>query len=143
MIDSVYARVLEEQGVVIVNPKGISMLPLIKEATDSVVLKKPDRPLKKLDVVAYRRPNGTSVLHRIIKVKDGRYDINGDNLASIERNVPHDWIFGIMVGVYQGDRYIDVNDKEYIKYSKKVARNLKWRRLKYIIERIFKKKKRL
>ena len=43
---------------------GGSMLPFLASGRDSVMLKAPDRALRRGDIVIYRRENGAYVLHR-------------------------------------------------------------------------------
>ncbi len=131
---------LDSGGEIKFSPKGISMLPLIKENRDSVILKKaPEKP-NKYDVVLYRRIGGEFVLHRIVKAHTGFYTMCGDNQCSYERNVPKDAILAIMTGLYQGDKFISVTDKDYIKYSKKQVRKqflrLQYLRIKYHAKKI-------
>lgn len=113
---------IENGGEVKFSPKGISMLPLIKEGRDSVILKKAPDHLKKYDVVLYRRANGDFVLHRVVGAKKNSYIMCGDNQYTYEKDVSKDSILAIMTGLYQGDEYISVTDKEYISYSKKIVR---------------------
>lgn len=137
-------EVMSEQltagGEVKFSPKGISMLPLIMEGRDSVVLKKAPDTIKKYDVVLYRRQNGDFVLHRVVAVKADSYTMCGDNQYYREKNVPNDAIMAVMTGLYQGDKYISVTDSEYIRYSKtQVKRQFAryvYYRLKGLIRRI-------
>ena len=124
---------IENGGEVKFSPKGISMLPLIKEGRDSVILKKAPDHLKKYDVVLYRRANGDFVLHRVVGVKKDCYIMCGDNQYSYEKNVSKDSILAIMTGLWQGDKYISVEDAEYISYSKKIVRK---QHIRYNILRI-------
>lgn len=132
-------------GEVKFSPKGISMLPLIKEGRDSVVLKKrPSKP-KKYDVVLYKRANGDFVLHRIIAVRNGVCTMCGDNQISREKNVPLSSVYAIMTGLYHGDEYVSVNDRSYIRQSKQIVRKqcVKYNicRVKFLIRKIFHTKK--
>ena len=63
------------------SPKGISMLPLLRQGTDSVLLSPPPARLKKYDIVLYQREDGKYVLHRIIEVDESGmvYTCIGDN----------------------------------------------------------------
>lgn len=58
---------------------GGSMLPMLSPHRDAVELTLADRPLKKGDIILYRRENGAFVLHRIIALRDGAYCCSGDN----------------------------------------------------------------
>ena len=48
-------------------PRGVSMLPLLRQGRDAVVLSPLPERLRKYDVVLYRRRNGQYVLHRIVE----------------------------------------------------------------------------
>ena len=68
--------VMEEQinmgNTVRFGPKGTSMMPLIRQGIDSIVLKKAPDKLKKYDLPLYRRDDGHFVLHRVVGIdKDG------------------------------------------------------------------------
>lgn len=92
-------RALEESGRAVISTTGVSMEPLLHHRKSSVVLVKPDRPLKKNDVVLFRR-NEEYVLHRIIRrLPDGRYRIKGDNCFGYD-DVPETEIIGLMEGYF-------------------------------------------
>ena len=58
--------------------KGTSMMPLLRQGIDSVVLVSPD-DIKKNDILLYKRSNGQFVMHRAIKIKNDEYIMCGDN----------------------------------------------------------------
>ena len=70
---------------------GTSMKPLLKDRVSSVKLTKPDE-LKKGDIVLFVRNDGHYVLHRIINIHEGLYDIVGDNQIVPDRNIPKEKI---------------------------------------------------
>ena len=82
---------------------GDSMEPLLHNRKSTVVIEKKRRSLKQYDVVLYRRPTGEYVLHRIVKVLDGKYLIRGDNRIWKE-TVPEEWIIGVMTGFFRTER---------------------------------------
>ena len=57
---------------------GYSMYPLLESMSDSVVLTKSGK-ISKYDVVLFKRADGSHILHRIIKIKNGVMTIAGDN----------------------------------------------------------------
>ena len=65
----VMKEVIESGGEFTFYPHGISMLPLIRQGVDQVVLVKAEN-IKLGDVVFYLRDNGQFVLHRIVKIKN-------------------------------------------------------------------------
>jgi len=77
---------------------GISMLPMLHNRRDSVVLTPVSQPPKKGDIILYRRENGQFILHRIIR-KDGLTDYicSGDNQWQPEQ-VAADQILAVVDG---------------------------------------------
>ena len=92
-------------------PKGTSMLPLIKQGQDSVVLKRNFKDTaKKLDIAFYRRTGGQFVLHRVMKVEsDGSYTMCGDNQTQLEYGIKSEQIIGYVDRLYKGEREITFN----------------------------------
>ena len=50
-------------------PQGTSMLPMIRQGVDSVVVSPVSGPLKRYDLPLYQRDNGQYVLHRVVGVE--------------------------------------------------------------------------
>lgn len=118
---------------------GVSMMPLLRQGIDTVKLVKVIKPLKKHDVILYLRPTGKYVLHRILKVKENEYYLCGDNQVIIEKGVKDAWIIGVMDGFFRDDKYIDINNREYLKYVKRRTKSRIFRKIKYYIKRLFEK----
>ena len=115
----VMAEQISAGGSVRFGPKGTSMLPMLRQNIDSVILRKADRRLKKYDLPLYRRENGQFVLHRVVGVKKDSYTMCGDNQCQYEYGIKDEQILAIVEGFYRGDTYISVNDKKYLSYCKK------------------------
>lgn len=62
----IIAEKLETGGSVTFNPKGTSMLPMLRDGDDTVVLSKPKGRLHLFDLPLYRRKDGSYVLHRVV-----------------------------------------------------------------------------
>ena len=88
-------------------PKGTSMLPLIREGRDSVILKlRKDGSVKKHDIVLYKRDNGAFVLHRVMRIeKDGSFVMCGDNQYKLEYGITKAHVHGYVSGIYREDKY--------------------------------------
>ena len=101
MTESRLENILEEKGTLCYKNVGVSMLPLIREDKDVIVInRRPAERLKKYDVALYKRPGvsgrGAYVLHRVMTVNpDGTYWILGDNCNAGE-NVKEEDVLGVL-----------------------------------------------
>ena len=104
--DETIRMVLDSDGELRMFPRGQSMLPLIKQERDSVVLVKPDGNLKKNDIAFYLRDDGHYVLHRVIRSDNGHYVMCGDNQTLLETGIENRHIIGVVSRIYRKDREI-------------------------------------
>lgn len=86
---------LEKHGVHASTTVGVSMRPLFRTRRDMIILKKPDRELRKYDIVLYRDGRGKYIMHRIIRVRELEYIIRGDNTYRLE-HVPKERIIALL-----------------------------------------------
>ncbi len=98
---------------------GTSMLPLLHQGKDNIIVVKNTERLKKYDVALYVTPQGKYIMHRVVEVHDDHYIITGDNLLARE-HVTDDMICGKLIGFYKnGKHYVDCeNSKAYKAYSR-------------------------
>lgn len=97
MRKSTYEEYLEQNGSMTYSNVGVSMMPLLRQGRDLfTVRKKGAERCKKYDVVLYRRPPSSYVLHRIIQVREKDYVILGDNCISKEYGITDADIIGVM-----------------------------------------------
>lgn len=89
---------------------GNSMSPFLIHQRDSIYFKKPDRELRKGDMVFYQRDNGQYVMHRICKVKPEGYYIVGDAQQQIEGPVRREQIFGLITKVNRKGKWLEPGD---------------------------------
>ena len=110
---------LRECGFIVHGIKGVSMLPTLIEATDSVRLVPSDGiALKKYDIPLYTRRDGSLVLHRIIgRRKDGVWIIRGDNCLKKEY-IPPERIIAVAEGYYRDGEYHPFSAPEAIKQAR-------------------------
>ena len=93
---------LDSGGTVTFTPHGTSMLPMLRDGEDVVMLKKPTGRLHLFDVPLYRRKNGQYVLHRVIDFsKDGSYVMCGDNQFAKEKGITDEQIIAVMTGFHR------------------------------------------
>ena len=114
----VIEEVLASCGVFRMNPKGISMLPLIVQGRDSVVLRRDEnRAYKRNDMLFYRRDNGQFVLHRLMKIEDdGTYTMCGDNQVCLESGIRKDQIIAHVEELYRKGKRVNYNGLRYRSY---------------------------
>ena len=106
---------LEQNGTLVFTNKGVSMLPLLRQDRDLMVIEKkgPER-CKKYDVVLFKRGE-KYVLHRIVKVREQDYYIVGDNCRKGEY-VKDEQILGVLTQVVRDGKTITPADPAYQRY---------------------------
>ena len=99
-IMDVMVEKLNSGGIVTFTPNGTSMLPMLRDGEDVVVLKSVQgKRLHLFDVPLYRRDNGQYVLHRVIDfTRDGSYVMCGDNQFAKEKGIRDGQIIAVMPG---------------------------------------------
>jgi hypothetical protein len=90
---------LEDCEAVPLTITGNSMLPFLADGRDTVYLSKVSRPLRKGDMIFYRRDNGRYILHRVYRVESGRFWIVGDAQTSLEPGIRQDQVIAIVTAV--------------------------------------------
>ena len=97
------------------SPMGTSMLPMLREGRDSVVLSPPLKKLRPFDLALYRRDSGAYVLHRITAVGQ-TYTCMGDNQFVSEHGLRHDQIIALVTGFRRNGRDHSVTEPGYRLY---------------------------
>ncbi len=99
-------------------PKGTSMLPLIVQGRDSVVLKRNTLMApEKHDIVFYRRTNGQFVLHRVMDIaEDGTYTMCGDNQISLEYGISPTQIIAYVASITRKGKKLKMESGWYVFY---------------------------
>ena len=100
-----------------IHPRGTSMLPMIREGIDSVVLSSVSENPKKYEVILYQRENGQYVLHRLVKAGE-TYTFIGDNQFEHEEGITHDQLIARVSSFYRGDKRISVDKLSYRFYCR-------------------------
>ena len=117
------------------SPRGISMLPMLRQGIDSVVLSPLPEKLKKYDLPLDQRDNGQYVLHRIVKAGE-TYTCIGDNQFTYEKGVRHQQLIAVVTGFYRDEKYWPVSSFRYKCY----CRFWHWTRFPRHVYRWFKRK---
>lgn len=102
-----YDEQIEKEGKILVSPLGISMMPILRQKHDIMLIEKISKPLKVKDAVLFKRENGQYVMHRIIRITKDGYDIRGDNCVNTEYSIKSSQIVGIMTGFYRDEKFVD------------------------------------
>lgn len=125
------------------SPRGISMLPMLRQGLDSVTLSPVSGRLKKYDIPLYRRADGHYVLHRIVACKDV-YTCIGDNQYQYEYGIAHAQVIGVVSAFCRGGKQYSVNHAgyqlycriwHYSRFARRVLRAVKRRIIKLFIKK--------
>ena len=115
---SVLRELTEEGKEVSLLVAGSSMSPFLIHERDYICFKKPDRELRKGDMVFYQRMSGQFVMHRIYKVKPEGFYIVGDAQTEIEGPVLREQIFAIVTRVKRKGKWIKPGDFWWVFFEK-------------------------
>ena len=115
-----FEEMLEQNGFITYTNVGTSMLPLLREHRDIMMIRRRgEQRLKKLDAVLFVRPHvegrGRYVVHRILRVCEDGYWIVGDNCVSGE-HVKEDQVIGILTGVIRDGKKVRFDSLRYRMY---------------------------
>lgn len=112
-----FEEILKQRGVLIYTNKGKSMIPLIKEGKDVLVISAQIENIKPFDVILTKRPSGRYILHRIIKKdKDGTFVICGDNSYKCDMGIKSADIIGKLTTIIRGNKKNELNGFFYKMY---------------------------
>ena len=137
MNKSTFEEVLAEKGKLIYTNVGDSMYPLIKPR-DLLVIKRPELPLKRLDIPLYKRDSGQYVLHRILKVRKDDYLICGDNRVVTESGITDRHIIGVLTDIIRSGETISVYSTKNRIYAHFCCDFMPLKRVIFRIKQMFK-----
>ena len=133
---------LEQGNSVRFSPRGTSMLPMLRQGLDTVILSPlPPRRLNKYELPMYQRENGQYVVHRIIKSGE-TYTCMGDNQFQKEPGLTHEQMIALVTGFTRNGKEHSVEElshRAYCRfwhYSRPIR--LLWRYFLWYVRRIFK-----
>ena len=107
---SVLREIAEEGKVVSMLIAGSSMAPFLCHNRDYIYFTKPERELRRGDMVFYQRDSGQYVMHRIYRVKHEGYYMVGDAQTQIEGPLRRDQIFAVITQVKRAGKMIRPGD---------------------------------
>ncbi len=114
---------LNSGGTVQIPITGTSMLPLLVQGRDSVILS-PANEIKINDIIFYKRDDGHFVLHRVIGKDDKGYILCGDNQWVKEYGITDQHIIGVVTEMVCDGVKRKTDDSDYIKYCKRWAKTM-------------------
>lgn len=99
-------RLLEETTAVPLVVSGSSMTPFLAPGRDTVYLSVISKPLRRGDMVLYRRDNGRYILHRILRVEAESYTMIGDAQHIPEPGIRREQILAIVTAVRRKEKLL-------------------------------------
>jgi hypothetical protein len=136
MMEQVDKQTIEEvlfsRGQYIGPTVGVSMLPMLKNRRDTIVVQAKTARLQRLDVALYRRGDAY-ILHRVLQPIDGGYIIRGDN-CYVDENIPEDDVVGVLTEFFRKGKHFYCTDKKYIKYTERRLKTYKFRRVFVVLK---------
>lgn len=120
-VDDVIELMIEKLnagGKVTFTPKGTSMMPMLRDGKDIVILEKLQGRLHLFDVAFYKRDNGQYVLHRVCNFdSDGSYVMCGDNQFTLEHGIRNDQIIAVVTAFFRKGKSYTVQSLVYRLYA--------------------------
>lgn len=113
-----FEEILEHDGVLMYRNVGDSMMPLLRQNKDlMIIIRKTGKRLSVMDVPLFKRKDGKYVLHRVMWVRKSDYIICGDNQWYPERGIADCQILGVLTAVVRDGRRIEMDSFRMKCYS--------------------------
>lgn len=116
-LEPIIREKLNNGGTVQIPITGSSMLPLLVQGRDSVILALADE-VNVGDIIFYKRDDGHFVLHRIIDKDENGFILCGDNQWIKEYGITDRHIIGVVIEIILDGKAIKVDNEKYLKYCK-------------------------
>ena len=136
-LEPVMLEVLNSGSEFVMKTHGISMMPMLSDGRDEVVLVKPSGKLSKYDVALFKRQNGQFVLHRVVGDDSQGYIFRGDNQIINEHGVIDSMIIAVMTAYITNGKRINVADREYKRYLRTIKPRYIKKRVRQLLSRIY------
>lgn len=108
---------IANNGKVTFTPRGISMLPMLRNNEDKITLTRAELPLKKYQIALYERTAGKYVLHRVVGVHEDGYLMRGDNQFLTERGIKDSQIIAVVSDFTRKGRRYNCSGSQFKFYS--------------------------
>lgn len=114
--NTTYEEELREHGRLVYRNKGVSMLPMLRQDRDLMVIEsRPSGEYKKYEVVLYKKDD-QYILHRILKVLPDGYEICGDHNWRKDPVVKKEQILGVLTSFVRDGKEISTDAFLYKSY---------------------------
>lgn len=97
---------------------GSSMDPFLVHGRDTVFLTKLTRPVKRGDMLLYRRANGQYILHRVYRAGEDTLQLIGDGQVHIEPGIRHSRVLAVVSAVRRKGRLLEPGHPTWVFYEK-------------------------
>ncbi|MBE6684226.1 MAG: hypothetical protein E7592_01070 [Ruminococcaceae bacterium] len=113
-------ELLAEDGMYVSTTSGVSMMPMLRDRRDTIVITPARDRLKKYDVALYRRGEDY-LLHRVVKVLPDSYIICGDNCVALETGITDAQVIGKLTEVRRGEKKLRLDGLGYGIYCRYIV----------------------
>ena len=142
---SVLRELAESGKTVSMRIAGNSMSPFLVHDRDYIFFTRPEREIRRGDMVFYQRFTGQYVMHRVCRIKDNSYYLVGDAQTEVEGPLYREQIFALITAVKRKGKIVRPGDFWWEFFEHIWVRLIPARRLivkSYsIISRVFPKKR--
>lgn len=102
-----FEDILRTQGKLVYTNTGTSMMPLLRQHRDLLIIAPPPAGRLRLwDVPLYKRDNGQYIMHRVLWVRKDDYVMCGDNQWRLEKGISDRHIIGVLEAVNRDGKVI-------------------------------------
>ena len=99
-------EILQQAQAVPLVISGSSMAPFLRHGRDTVYLSRVTEPLKRGDMILYRRRSGAYILHRILRAEEDVYTLVGDGQLLPEPGIRRDQVIAIVTAVRRKEKLL-------------------------------------
>ena len=142
---SVLRELAESGKTVSMRIAGNSMSPFLVHDRDYIFFTRPEREIRRGDMVFYQRYTGQYVMHRVCRIKDNRYYLVGDAQTEVEGPLYREQIFALITAVKRKGKIVRPGDFWWEFFEHIWVRLIPARRLIVrtysVISRVFPKKR--
>lgn len=102
-----FEDILRTQGKLVYTNTGTSMMPLLRQHRDLLIIAPPPSGRLRLwDIPLYKRDNGQYIMHRVLWVRKDDYVLCGDNRWTLEKGIADRHIVGVLEAVNRDGKVI-------------------------------------